>query len=181
MLDLYILRHAKSSWKDLSLDDFDRPLNKRGKLNATQMGRFLAENNISPELVLCSTANRCKETLKRSISEGFAPSQHVFLDQLYMASSSEILEEIKNTLDVIRSIETISSLMIIGHNPGLENLIELLVKNKKHPDFLSIRAKFPTCALVHIQFDIDCWSKLAPNSGSLYCYITPKQHLSQDR
>ncbi len=175
MLDLYILRHAKSSWKDLSLDDFDRPLNKRGQLNATQMGRFLVEKNVSPELVLCSTANRCKETLKRTISEGFTPSQHVFLDQLYMASSSEIFEEINNTS------ETVSSLMIIGHNPGLENLIELLVKNKKHPDFLSIRAKFPTCALAHIQFDIDYWSKLAPNSGSLYCYITPKQHLSQDR
>lgn len=174
MLDLYILRHAKSSWKDLDLDDFDRPLNKRGKLNAAQMGRYLSERNVRPQMVLCSKAKRCKQTLKRLLAEGFSPSQQVFLNRLYLASSSEILEEIRNTSD------TVKSLMVVGHNPGLESFIEKLVEDKNNADYLSILEKFPTCALAHIQIDTDCWSTLAPNSGRLYCYITPKQHFSQD-
>jgi phosphohistidine phosphatase len=174
LLDLYILRHAKSSWKDEALDDFDRPLNKRGKQNAILMGSYLRDTKLSPNLVLCSKAKRCKQTLKRMLAEGFCVDQQVFLNKLYLASSTELICEIQKTSNLIRS------LMIIGHNPGLESLLHLLIQDKTNSDFLAIASKFPTCAFVHIQIDTDCWTKLAPNSGTLYCTVTPKQHLSQD-
>ncbi|GAA6212167.1 histidine phosphatase family protein [Hyphomicrobiales bacterium 4NK60-0047b] len=188
MLDLYILRHAKSSWKDESLEDFDRPLNKRGKLNAASMGEFLSGSVIQPDMVLCSTAKRCKQTLKLLLSSGFSPSQQKFLDRLYLARADEIMNEIQSSSNLI------SSLMIIGHNPGLEDLVQKLIKDKTSSDYLSLLDKFPTCAFAQIQFNKDngqlnknkgqfntgSWTKLAPNSGTLYCYLTPKHHLSQD-
>ncbi|GJM00314.1 MAG: phosphoglycerate mutase [Methyloligella sp.] len=174
MLDLYILRHAKSSWSDETLDDFDRPLNKRGKQNAILMGRYLRDAKLSPDMVLCSKAKRCKQTLKRLLAEDFCVDQQVFSNKLYLASSNELISVIKKTPNLIRS------LMIIGHNPGLESLLDLLIKDKTSSDYLLIASKFPTCAFVHIQIDTDCWTKLAPNSGTLYCTVTPKQHLSQD-
>ena len=178
MLDLYLLRHAKSSWKDETLDDFDRPLNKRGKKAALMMGQYFASTKIHPEMIYCSKAKRCKATLKHLLTEGFSPHQQVYLNQLYLASSDELFKIIQSTS------ETVRSLMIIGHNPGLETLALKLMEDKTHPDYLSIRQKFPTAAFVHIKINTDTasqsWSGLAPNSGRLYCYTTPKQLLSQD-
>jgi len=174
LLDLYILRHAKLRWSAETLDDFGGGLNKRGKQNATLMGRYLRDAKLSPDMVLCSKAKRCKHTLKRLLAEGFSVDQQIFSNKLYLASSNELIIVIKKTPNLI------GSLMIIGHNPGLESLLVLLINDKTSSSYLSIASKFPTCAFVHIQIDTDCWTKLAPGSGTLYCTVTPKQHLSQD-
>lgn len=173
MLDLFLLRHAKSSWKDETLDDFDRPLNKRGVSNAQLMGRYFVSQNIQPDMVYCSKAKRCKATLKHLLAEGFSPHKNLFLNQLYLASYDELLSIIKDVPNEVKS------LMIIGHNPGLETLALQLCKDKTTPHFLSLVQKYPTGAFIHIKIEIDPdslrWSGLAPNSGSLYCYQTPKQ------
>ncbi len=178
MLDLFILRHAKSSWDDEILDDFDRTLNKRGKKSAQLMGRYFVSKAVQPDIVYCSKAKRCKATLKHLLSEGFSPQENLYLNELYLATCEELLGIIQNTPG------TVNSLMIIGHNPGLETLALKLCKDKTTPDYLSIKEKYPTAGFVHIKFDLDTgplgWSDLAPNSGTLYCYRTPKQLLAQD-
>ena len=180
MLDLFLFRHAKSSWSDETLDDFDRPLNKRGKKSAQVMGQYFVSQGVQPDMVVCSKAKRCKATLKLLLKQGFAPHSQVFQNQFYLATSDKLLQVIKNTP------ETVKSLMIIGHNPGLETLAIKLCKDINNPDYLSIRKKFPTAAFVHLKIELgatsrDClnqgWSHLAPNSGTLYCYQTPKQLL----
>lgn len=178
MLDLFILRHAKSSWDDEILDDFDRTLNKRGKKSAQLMGRYFVSKAVQPDIVYCSKAKRCKATLKHLLSQGFSPQDHLYLNELYLATCEELLGIIKNTPG------TVNSLMIIGHNPGLETLALKLCKDKTTPDYFSIREKYPTAGFVHMKFELDTgplrWSNLAPNSGTLYCYRTPKQLLAQD-
>lgn len=178
MLDLFILRHAKSSWNDEIFDDFERTLNQRGKKNAQLMGQYFVSRAVQPDIVYCSKAKRCRATLKHLLSQGFSPLDQLYLNDLYLATSEEVLGIIKNTPG------TVNSLMIIGHNPGLETLILKLCKDKTAPDYLSIKEKYPTAGFVHIKFELDTgslsWSNLAPNSGTLYCYQTPKQLLAQD-
>lgn len=178
MLDLFILRHAKSSWDDELFDDYERSLNQRGEKTAQLMGRYFVSERIKPEMVYCSDAKRCKATLKHLLSQGFSPQDHLYLSKLYLASYDELMSIIKNTPGTVRS------LMIIGHNPGLETLVLNLCRDKTSTDYLSIKEKYPTAGFVHLKFKLDAealgWSGLAPHTGTLYCYQTPKQLIAQD-
>jgi phosphohistidine phosphatase len=115
MKRLYFLRHAKSSWKDTSLADHDRPLAGRGRRAAKTIARHVREQGIEPELVLCSLARRARETLDRIEPALGTPTIRVEGD-LYAASGPALLDRLR---DVPHTVE---SVMLIGHNPGLQDL-----------------------------------------------------------
>ncbi len=120
MKRLYLIRHAKSSWDDPSLDDFDRPLSKRGKHDAPLMGKLLKQKNIIPDLILSSPAKRAKKTAKK-IAKELGKANIVYLDELYDASSQDLLADIKKISD------TYTTVFLIAHNPRLNMLAYDLV------------------------------------------------------
>jgi phosphohistidine phosphatase len=160
---LYLLRHAKSSWDEPGLADRDRPLAPRGRKASKLIAAHLREEGISPELVLCSPSKRTRQTLKRIGIEG----GEVWLDdELYAASAGELLGII-NGID-----DEVTSAMVIGHNPGLQELALQLAGSG--PEISTIRTKFPTAALATLAF-VGGWSELAPGGADLLAFVKPKQ------
>ncbi len=142
---LLILRHAKSSWEDVSLADHDRPLKKRGRRDAPRMGRWLREQNLLPDLILTSTAQRARETtrLATEAADYTGPIREVHA--LYHAEPEEIV-------GVLRTIEEPHEhVMIVGHNPGLELLLEALV-DAWH--------RLPTATLAQVRLPLPRWRAL---------------------
>ncbi|HVT24600.1 MAG TPA: histidine phosphatase family protein [Rhizomicrobium sp.] len=172
MKRLYLLRHAKAVAAEPSVDDFARELAARGHADATRLGVWLAEKKLQPALVLCSPARRTAETWQ-DVSQAFEkPPELQFARALYLASANHILAELRK---VAADCE---SLMVIGHNPGLESLALHLVKRPKGDkakDRLREMAQgFPTCALGIFEFDIGKWKDLAAGEGELTHFIRPK-------
>src|SRR5437763_250008 len=120
MKTLLLMRHAKSSWKDESLDDYDRPLNKRGKREAPRMGEFLREQNLVPDCIVASSARRAGKTAQCVALAAAFRGEIRLTGELYMASPRKVLEILAQTP------ETCNTLLLIGHNPGLEELLEQL-------------------------------------------------------
>src|SRR5690606_35105361 len=124
MKTLYLVRHAKSSWDNLSLADFDRPLNKRGEKDAPEMGKRLALRNIKPQLMLSSPANRAYTTVRKIGAALAIPEKNIKTDEaLFHADVQEILNVIG------RQDDAIGSLMVFGHNPGFTELANFLTSN----------------------------------------------------
>lgn len=146
---LLLMRHAKSDWPAEIRSDRDRPLNGRGRKTATQMGRWLQEQGLMPDIVLCSSARRTQETVERML-ETWSRQPPVFpTDSLYLAAGT-------NILDVVRSDGMESDrLLVVGHNPGLADLVGHLCGQNNG---------FPTAALAIVDFKIDCWIDLLPGS-----------------
>jgi phosphohistidine phosphatase len=141
---LLLLRHAKSSWDDAQLDDCDRPLNSRGRKAATRMGRLLRGEKFKIDLVLCSTAARARETAERVFAEPSRGPTMRYRDDLYLASAAQ-------TVDLLsRVTELASCILLIGHNPGFEEIVAQVTGKTIH---------FPTAALVQIDLPIDHWSE----------------------
>ncbi|MGD8779994.1 MAG: histidine phosphatase family protein [Ignavibacteria bacterium] len=163
MKTLYLTRHAKSSWKDQSLDDFDRPLNKRGKRDAPFMGQLLKKKNILPDVLISSPAVRAYTTARTIASEIGYPPENILADKnIYEASSSELL-------DIINSIEDENqSAMMFGHNPGFTTLCHYLTGK----DILNI----PTCGIVKIEFEKNKWSEIEIGTGNLIWFEYPKKY-----
>jgi phosphohistidine phosphatase len=138
MKTLYIIRHAKSSWKDMTLDDFDRPLNKRGKKDVVTMGRRLKERGVSPDIILSSPAKRAKETTKALSKEIGYDKKIKYIDAIYEASP-DTLEKILDSVD-----EKYETVFLIGHNPGLNMLAER---------YVGFNENLPTCGIVALKFD----------------------------
>src|SRR5262245_58948257 len=115
MQRLYLLRHAKSSWKDPDLADHDRPLARRGRRASGAIAAYLRERDIEPELVLCSSARRTRETLERLEPVLGSPAVRIE-PELYAAGASALLERLRRVPDAVGSV------MLIGHNPGMEDL-----------------------------------------------------------
>jgi phosphohistidine phosphatase len=125
---LYLLRHAKSSWKQPELADHDRPLASRGRRAAKAIARHLRERQIAPELVLCSTARRARETLER-IEPALATAAVRREPQLYRASADVLFERLRTVPDDVASV------MLIGHNPAIEQLaLDLLSARSDRAD-----------------------------------------------
>lgn len=165
MKDIYIVRHAKSSWKDDSLDDFDRPLNKRGNRDAPAMAERLKKAGIKPELMISSPANRALLTA-HYIAEGIGISKdevHTNED-MYLADPQTILDIIKGAPD------NANTLMIFGHNPGLTMFANELADT----DIDNI----PTTGIVRISFPGKKWKDLAWQKGDLVFFDYPKNKLS---
>jgi phosphohistidine phosphatase len=166
MKRVYLLRHAKSSWKDSSLADRDRPLAGRGRRAAKAMARHLEGEEIRPDLVLCSPARRTRETLERIEGALGGKVEKTLDDALYGASEAELLARIKALPDELGSV------MLIGHNPGLEELALALASSGT--DLERMHKKYPTAALATIDLPARRWSTVRRGSGELVGYVRPK-------
>ena len=159
---LTIVRHAKSSWSDTGLSDFDRPLNDRGLKNAPEMGRRLAEESYSVDRIISSPAMRAITTAEIIASEiGFDAKQIVKHAEIYEAS-------VDTLLSLITSFEgKTKSVMLVGHNPGFTVLCNYLSN-------ASID-NMPTCSIAQIKFDVDTWKSITEHSGKLIDFDYPKK------
>jgi phosphohistidine phosphatase len=170
MLTLLLLRHAKSCWDDPDLDDFDRPLAKRGAKAADLMGDYIESHHLKPELVLCSSAVRARGTLALILPHlrGASP-EVVYEDELYLASPTSLLGR-------LRGIEAgPHSVMLLGHNPGLQALALELVKTGEKKAISQLAMKFPTCGLAVIKFETNSWKAIRPASGKLHLTMAPRR------
>jgi phosphohistidine phosphatase len=166
MRRVYLLRHAKSSWKDRSLADRDRPLAGRGKRAANAVAAHIEAEGIRPELVLCSPARRTRETLAR-IETAFGDRVDARFDEaLYAASEAELLAHLRRLPSMVQSV------MIIGHNPGLEDLALGLAS--EGAERARMEEKYPTAALATIDLSADDWSEIERGSGELVAYVRPR-------
>ncbi len=158
-MELMIFRHAKSSWADLSLADYDRPLKGRGKRDAVAMGRFIRDRNLIPDHVLSSPANRAAQTIKRAINEWAGdPDTIQWSQDLYHAGVQAWLKALAQCPPKARRV------MIVGHNPGLEELLEFLCGPEVE---IPVDGKLlPTAALAQIEFKVP-WTDLEAGSGKL--------------
>jgi len=161
MKKLFIVRHAKSSWDYPELDDYDRPLNKRGKKNAPEMGKRLAIRNVKPDMILASPAKRAFATAKRIAEEISFPTKKIQREPLFYHGS------VQNMIDVLKNVDDkIGTLMMFGHNPGLTDLANVLTGS----DIYNI----PTCGVVEIEFNVDSWRKIGKNVGESVLFDYPK-------
>lgn len=160
MKTLYLVRHAKSSWKDSTLSDQQRPLNKRGLNNAPEMGRRLAEQCLTVDLVISSPANRAFTTAATlSSAIGYEKERIQQRDELYFDGRSSMLDIIQNTAAEHQS------LMLVGHNPDMTSLLNSLCGYQVD--------NMPTCAIASIEFDC-AWSEVSYNGGDLLKYDFPR-------
>ncbi|HEU4686783.1 MAG TPA: histidine phosphatase family protein [Vicinamibacterales bacterium] len=161
MKTLLVLRHAKSSWNDPALDDHERPLNRRGRRDAPRMGELVREYGLMPDVVISSDAVRARMTAE-AMAEAARYAGEILLDQhLYLASPDDILSLLRR---VRQNAETV---MIVGHNPGLEELVEQLT---------GAWQDLPTAALAQIVLPIDRWRDLTLSTrGTLRGRWRPKE------
>ncbi len=169
MLTLTLFRHAKSSWELNTADDRERPLNARGLAAAPMMGAFLRDQGLKPDLVLCSTAVRTRQTLELA-SSGWEPEPKTkFEGGLYLADPSDLLARVR------KAPRTVKHLMIVGHNPGLQIFAVELV-GEGDPELVgAISSKLPTASVVTLAFDVKAWADVAPGLGRLIHFATPKR------
>ncbi len=157
---LYLVRHSKSSWKDLSLKDFDRPLSKRGKKDALLMADYLTKKKVDIDLIISSPAKRTLET-SNILTQKISFSKKVQLEQLLYQAS------LKNIFSVIMKIdEQFQNIMLIGHNPALTILANYLLKENID--------NIPTSGIVAIKFVFE-WKNISENCGTLLFYDYPKK------
>jgi phosphohistidine phosphatase len=162
---LYLLRHAKSSWKEQGLADHDRPLARRGRRAAKAIGGHLREQGVEPELVLCSTARRARQTLE-GIEPALGRGKVRVEPELYGALPAVLLAHLQEIPARVRSV------MVIGHNPGLEELALLLARHG--PRVRELEAKFPTGALATLAFQGSGWAALDRGTAELIEFIRPR-------
>ena len=166
MKRVYLLRHAKSSWKDESLADRDRPLAGRGRRAARAIAGHLLAEGVRPELVLCSPARRTRETLERlegALGDGV---EVVFEKGLYGASEAGLLARLRALP------REVGSVLVIGHNPGLGELALALASEGS--ELARMREKYPTAALATIELPAARWSALERGGGELVAYVRPR-------
>jgi len=162
MPTLRVLRHAKSSWEHEGLADHERPLNERGEREATRMGTYLRDVDEPPELVLCSSALRTRQTLERLHLGGARVEVE---DELYGAPASALIER-------LRELHGEDSVLLIGHNPGVHGLVMVLAGDGEH--LHDVATGFPTCALATLEFD-GTWAGLGQGTATLTGYVTGKR------
>ncbi len=159
MKTILILRHAKSSWDNLSIADHDRPLNKRGKRDAPRMGQLIRDEEILPDLIISSTAKRAAATAKAVAHacnyEGEIEYNHSF----YHADADTFLDRISSLQGEHKIV------MVVSHNPGVEELLEVLT---------GLWERMPTAALAQVDLSIAKWSELDEAEGSLKNLWIPK-------
>ncbi len=168
MLTLILLRHAKSSWKDMSVPDHGRPLNERGKAEAPVMGKALAKHGLDPDLVLCSTARRTRDTLALVLPELKAAPKIVYVDGLYHGTPAEMLGVLKGDGGGA------SQVLMIGHNPEIQTFALDLIGSGSKVLKSKLEAKLPTAGLIAIRFLAGAWTGVTVNSGKLELFLTPK-------
>jgi phosphohistidine phosphatase len=168
MLTLTLFRHAKSSWDTSGIDDRERELNARGLEAAPIMGNFMRERRLKPDLVLCSTAVRARQTFELASKGWQTQPKAKYEAALYLADPRDLLERIRKTP------KTVKHLMLIGHNPGLQILAIELIGDGDPKLVSAISSKLPTASVVVITFDAKTWADVGPGSGHLVHFATPK-------
>jgi phosphohistidine phosphatase len=165
MRRLYLLRHVKSSWKHPELDDHERPLAGRGRRAGKALARHLREQRVEPQLVLCSPALRARQTLE--LIEPALGARSVEVErELYAATAATLLEHLRA---VRRSV---TSVMLIGHNPGLQDLAVGLAGDA--PGAAELATKLPTGALVTFEVVGSGWRELGPATARLTAFVRPR-------
>jgi phosphohistidine phosphatase len=167
---LIVLRHAKSAWPD-GVPDHDRPLAGRGRRDAPAAGRWLAESGYVPDLVLCSTAQRARETWELAEAELGAHPKTTFEDRVYGAMAADLLDLAHEMPSSVRT------LMLVGHDPAMRELTLELASPTQLDDACTkalarVRLKFPTAAIAVLAF-ANKWSALGPGQAQLTRFVTP--------
>lgn len=162
MKTLFLVRHAKSSWDDADLNDVDRPLNKRGKIDAPKMGKHLSAAGARPELITSSPAVRALKTARKIADElGFKKSDVVVNERLYAFGASDVL-------DVIRSLDDdLDTVMLVGHNPAITGLVNELARSNID--------NVPTCGVAEIKFKTGSWADVDAGTGELVTFDYPRK------
>ena len=154
------MRHAKSSWDDANLSDFERPLNDRGERTAPIMGKLMCEKSFEPSIILSSPAIRAKQTSALVKEAGSLSCELRFDERIYEASSRTLLQ-VASEID-----DDQASAMLVGHNPGMEGFIRLLTGDLE---------PMPTAALAVIDLKIDNWNEIDEGCGQLRNIFRPKE------
>lgn len=159
MKKLYLVRHAKSSWDDITLEDFDRPLNKRGENDAPFMGKVLNKKSIIADIIISSPSKRTKQTLQL-INEQFPfPLKIIYDEDIYettLAGLESVIQHIDNKYE---------NIFLFGHNPSLNSFVE---------KYINMDENIPTCGVVGIQFDCKSWKEISPNNAKKLFFEYPK-------
>jgi phosphohistidine phosphatase len=163
---LHLLRHAKSSWDDPALGDRDRPLAPRGRRATRLIARWAGKHDVRPQLVLTSSAVRARETL-HGIRPRIGEPETWIEATLYAASAETLLERVRALPDEAEEA------MLVGHNPGLGDLLLLLAEPGKLRE--RAEAKVPTGALATLEADIASWSELEPGCARLVSFVVPRE------
>jgi phosphohistidine phosphatase len=168
MKTLTLLRHAKSTWNDPVARDFDRPLNKRGRKAAHAVGRAMRSGGLRFDRVIASPALRVTETLD-GLAEGYGgPLDPVYDQRVYLASPATLLDLIHEVPDATET------LLIVGHNPGLESLTLLLTADDGDALRSEVAVKYPTATLAEISLPVDHWREVARGMGRVTRFVRPR-------
>jgi phosphohistidine phosphatase len=162
-LRLILIRHGKSSWDDPFGDDHARVLNERGRNSAAAIGAWMVKESHSPDVVLCSDAARTIETAELVFAALNSPPRLQLSGRIYHASPDTILDMLQQ--------QTAKTVAVVGHNPGIGILANMLVKKApKHHRF----SDYPTCASTVIDFDVSAWSAIRPRTGICAAFVVPR-------
>lgn len=173
MRRLILLRHAKSDWPE-GIADAERPLAPRGREAAPRIGAYLAQEALTPDRVLVSPARRTRETWDLVAPHLLGLPEVVSEPRIYESTAARLFA-------VLRQQPAASHvLMLVGHNPGLEDLAETLAGGGARPARERMQEKFPTGALAVIDLPIDDWAAIAPETGRLDRFITPRSLAVED-
>jgi phosphohistidine phosphatase len=169
MLTLSLLRHAKSSWADPTLDDHDRPLAKRGVKAMPEIAKYLRREQLRPSLVLCSSAVRTRATVALLLAGLGPPAPELVSDDaLYLAQPSTLLAVLRETSPSHPHV------MLVGHNPGLHALALELVGDGDRKLVGALAMEFPTAALAVLTFPLTQWTDVRAATGRLDHFATPR-------
>jgi len=166
MKTLLLLRHAKSSWDDGNLADFDRPLNGRGRRDAPVMGRLLAQHELTPDLIVTSAARRAAATAELVALAAEYTGDIQYTNELYLADPETFLDVARDTAD------TVTRLLLVGHNPGIEELVTDLAGHEE---------RMPTAALACFRLSIERWGDLMDETAAELLHLwRPKELGARD-
>ena len=162
-----LLRHAKSSWEDPDLDDHDRPLTARGVRAARLVARHLGASRASVDLVLCSSAVRARQTFDHILGSIGRPEVR-FDTGIYLADGRQLWEKLRGLDD------SVGSVLVVGHNPAMQTLAQLLIGGGDSDTVEQVRRYFPTAALATVIMPPGSWSRLVEGSGELQSFVLPR-------
>jgi phosphohistidine phosphatase len=168
MLRLYILRHAKSSWADVGMQDFDRGLNERGARDLSKIAEAMRERDYLPAFIYCSPALRTRLTLQGIMGAFDAPPAVEYPENLYSGGVTDYLECVKKH-------PSAEPLMLIGHNPACAELANYMAIEGEPALTRILRDKFPTGALSAFDCEIDRWKSIDKERGRLIDFIVPRE------
>jgi len=162
MKRLYLVRHAKSSWKDPSLEDRERPLNKRGRRDAPEMAKRLKRRGDIPDLLVSSPAKRALKTARAMAKKFGYPKEGIVVDQALYGSG------MAGVLDAVRRVDDgFGRVMVVGHNPDLTELASTLTDYEVD--------HIPTCGVFCVDFDLPCWRAVSEGTGRFVFFDFPRK------